>query len=76
MNAVGNFAIVQRMRETTSTGIMSQHGNIGLCISCSHDKSIVNQYVLVHGRHKYETHGDYMFVPYEYIFCTLSREEF
>jgi len=75
MRAVGNFAVVERTRKTSSGGIVTQYGNIGKVISCEIDKSIVGCVILVHGRQKYETYGDYMFVPYEHVFCVLEEVE-
>ena len=73
MRAVGNHAVIERTRKTSSGGIVSQYGNIGLVVSCSVDTSINGCLVLLHGRKKYETHKDYIFVPYEDIFCVLRE---
>ena len=75
MRAVGNHVVVERTRKTSSGGIVSQYGNIGMVVSCATDPSINGCLVLLHGRKKYEAHKDYIFVPYEDIFCVLEEVE-
>ena len=40
MRAVGNHVVIERTRKTSSGGIVSQYGNIGMVVSCATDPSI------------------------------------
>tara|TARA_A200000159_G_C7038165_1_gene220910 strand:+ start:122 stop:343 length:222 start_codon:yes stop_codon:yes gene_type:complete len=72
MKAVGNYALIRMETTETKGGIITSHGNVGKCISCDFEPSIVGKKVMFNGRNSYENDGDILFVPFENIFCVVD----
>jgi|TARA_R100001460_G_scaffold26771_1_gene54204 predicted amino acid dehydrogenase len=72
VKSVGNYAVVKIEKTQTTSGIVSSHGNVGMCIACSMDSDLNNKKVMFNGRKTYEKYGDFMFVPYADIFCVVN----
>jgi len=72
MKAVGNYVLVRLETTQSKGGIITSHGNVGKCISCSCEPSIVGKNVMFNGRHTFENDGDILFVPFEHVFCVVD----
>ena len=72
VNSVGNYAVVKIEKTETASGIVSSHGNVGMCVACSVDSDLQNKKVMFNGRNKYEKYGEFVFVPYSDIFCVVN----
>tara|TARA_B100001094_G_C17616434_1_gene523767 strand:+ start:51 stop:284 length:234 start_codon:yes stop_codon:yes gene_type:complete len=72
IKSVGNYAVVLVEKTETTSGIISSHGNVGMCIACSTDSELHNKKIMFNGRKAYEKYGEYLFVPYPDIFCVVA----
>lgn len=74
IKAVGNYAVIELVRESTKSGILTRLGNTGKVVSCKVESDLENKTVMFDTSGRLQEYGDYVFVPHDKILCVVKDE--
>jgi hypothetical protein len=74
IRAVGDYAVIELVRDSTKSGILTRLENTGRVVSCKVDDKLEGKTVMFDTNGRLVEYGDYIFVPHDKILCVVKDE--